>query len=65
MVASHTLDNGSAAHSCSTLLAELSTIARNTRRTPQTDDHASTFNITTILNPKQKRALDLIQAIQM
>ena len=64
-VASHTLDDGSAAHSWSTLLAELSTIARNTCRTPQTDDHASTFNITTTPNPKQKRTLDLIQAIQM
>ncbi len=64
-IASHTLADGSAAHSWSTLLAELSTIARNTCRTPQTDDNASTFNITTTPNPKQKRALDLIQAIQM
>ena len=64
-IASHTLDDGSATHSWSTLLAELSTIARNTCRTPQTDDNASTFNITTTPNPKQKRALDLIQAIQM
>ena len=64
-VASHTLDDGSAAHSWSTLLAELSTIARNTCRTPQTDDNAPTFNITTTPNPKQKRALDLIQTIKM
>ena len=64
-VASHTLDDGSAAHNWSTLLAELSTIARNTCRTPQTADNASTFNITTTPSPKQKRALDLIQAIQM
>ena len=64
-IASHTLDDGSAAHSWPTLLAELSTIARNTCRTPQAEDNAATFNITTTPTPKQKRALDLIQAIQM
>ncbi len=33
-VASHTLDDGTPAHSFSTLLAELATIVRNTCRTP-------------------------------
>ena len=64
-VASHRRDDGSAAHRWSTLPAELSTIARKPCRTSQSDDNASTFNITTTLNPKQKRALDLLQAIQM
>ena len=64
-VASHTLDDGSAAHSWPTLLAELAAIARNTCRAPQTGDRSPTFNITTTPNPKQKRALDLMQTIKM
>lgn len=64
-VESLTLDDGSAAHSWPTLLAELSTIARNTCCTPQAGDNASTFEITTTPNSKQERALELIQAIQM
>jgi len=64
-VSSHTLDDGSAAHSWSTLLAELAAIARNTCRAPQAGDSSPTFNITTTPNPKQKRALDLMQTIKM
>ena len=63
--ASLTLDDGTAAHSWSTLLAELATIARNTCRTPKAGDNAPTFEITTTPNPKQKRAFDLIQTIQL
>ena len=64
-VSSHTLDDGSAAHSWPTLLAELAAIARNTCRAPRTGDSLPTFNITTTPNPKQKRALDLLQSIKM
>lgn len=56
----HTLDDGTNTHSFSTLLAELSTIVRNTCRIPQTED-APTFQITTTANPKQQRALQLIR----
>ncbi len=64
-VASLTLDDGTAAHSWSTLLAELATIVRNTCRTPKAGDNAPTFEITTTPNPKQTRAFDLIQTIQL
>ena len=64
-VSSHTLDDGSAAHSWPTLLAELAAITRNTCRAPRTGDSSPTFNITTTPNPKQKRALELMQSIKM
>ena len=64
-VESLTLDDGTTVHSWATLLAELATIQRNTCRTPQAGDNAPTFEVTTTPNPKQKRALELIQAIQL
>jgi transposase len=64
-VESLTLDDGTAAHRWPTLLAELATLARNACRTPQAGDNASTFEVTTTPNSKQKRALELIQAIQL
>jgi hypothetical protein len=60
-VAAHTLDDGTAAHSFSTLMAELSTIVRNTCRTPGRE--GPTFNITTTANAKQQRAFELIEQI--
>jgi len=63
--AQHTLDDGTPAHSFATLLTELSTIVRNTCRTPQAGPAAPTFEVVTTPNPKQKRALELIQQIQM
>src|SRR5690606_25900149 len=48
----HTLEDGSPAHSLSTLLAELGTIVRNTCRMPNTA-HPASFLITTTANPKQ------------
>ena len=63
-VQSRTLDDGSPAHSWHTLMAELSTIVRNTCSTPAGGDKAPTFEITTTANPKQKRALDLIATIK-
>ncbi len=62
-VASHTLDDGTPVHSFATLLAELSTIVRNTCRTPNAAPNAPTFNIVTTPNAKQKHALELIQKI--
>ncbi len=62
-VASHTLDDGTPVHSFATLLAELSTIVRNTCRTPNAAANAPTFNIVTTPNAKQKHALELIQKI--
>jgi len=61
----HTLDDGTPAHSFSTLLAELSTIVRNTCCTPEAGQNAPRFAITTLANPKQQRALALIQQMQM
>ena len=63
-VATHTLDNGTPAHSFATLLAELATIVRNTCRTPSAGLDALTFDIVTTANAKQLHALDLIQRIQ-
>lgn len=63
-VARHTLDDGTPAHSFSTLLAELATIVRNTCRAPQAGPEAPTFELTTTPNEKQKRALDLIDQIR-
>jgi hypothetical protein len=63
--ATHTLDDGSPAHSFSTLLAELATIVRNTCRTPQAGSEAPTFEVLTTPNSKQKRALELIQQIRL
>jgi transposase len=56
----HTLEDGTPAHSFGTLLAELGTIVRNTCRMPQTE-HAPTFQITTTANAKQQRAFELIR----
>ena len=64
-VASKRLDDDTPAHSFATLLAELATIVRNTCRTPSAGNDAPTFDVTTIPNPKQKRALELLQQIQL
>ena len=64
-VASHTLDDGTPAHSFSTLLAELATIVRNTCRTPNAAADMPTFDLLTTPNPKQQRAFELIQKIRV
>lgn len=56
----HTLEDGTPAHSFGTLLAELGTVVRNTCRIPQTAQ-ASTFQVTTTTNPKQQRAFELLR----
>jgi transposase len=60
----HTLDDGTPAHSWSTLMAELRTIVRNTCRVPSAGPEAPTFDIVTTPNAKQRRALELIQQIK-
>ena len=64
-VTSKLLDDDTPAHSFGTLMAELATIVRNTCRTPQAGPDAPTFEVTTIPNLKQKRALELLQQIQL
>jgi hypothetical protein len=61
-VATHTLDDGSSAHSFRTLLQDLSTIVRNTCQ-PSGARAPSTFQMTTMSNPTQQRALQLLQSI--
>lgn len=63
--ARHTLDDGNPAHSFSTLMAELSTIVRNTCRTPHAGPDAPTFEVLTTSNSKQQRAFDLLQKIRL
>ncbi|MBM4198016.1 MAG: IS1634 family transposase [Gammaproteobacteria bacterium] len=64
-VSRHTLDDGTPAHSFATMLAELATIVRNTCRTPDAGPHAPTFDVLTSPSPKQARAIELLQQIQM
>lgn len=63
----HTLDDETPAHSFATLLAELSTIVRNTCRTPGKEEEAgtSTFDVLTTPNAKQRHALELLQSIRV
>jgi transposase len=64
-VARHKLDDGTPAHSFSTLLAELATIVRNTCRTPHAGPDTPTFEVLTTPNAKQQRALELIEQIRL
>jgi transposase len=64
-VASHTLEDGTPAHSFATLLAELATIVRNTCRTPQAGPETPTFEVLTTPNAKQQRAFELLQQIRL
>ncbi len=62
---SRTLDDGTPAHSFSTLLADLAGIVRNTCRTPQAAPNAPTFQVVTTPTAKQHQALELLQKIQL
>jgi transposase len=64
-VASLTLDDDTPAHSFSTLMAELSTIVRNTCRTQDAGDNTPTFTLLTTPNAKQHRALGLLENIHL
>ena len=61
---SHTLMDGTPAHSWHSLLVDLSTIVRNACRTPGAPADAPTFEITTTASTTQKRALELIDQIK-
>ena len=61
----HVLPSGRPAHSWHTLMHELSTLVRNTCRTPGADSLAPTFQVTTQANPTQQKALDLVNAISL
>ena len=63
--ATHRLEDGSPAHSFRTLLEELTSVVRNTCRTPTGDSDTSTFQIVTTPNPTQQRALQLLNTITM
>jgi hypothetical protein len=62
-VATRKLKDGSLVHSFRTLLAELSTIVRNTCEARVGQRSGSTFQMTTTPNPTQHRALQLLQQI--
>jgi len=63
-VARHRIDDGSPAHSFSTLMAELGSVVRNTCRTPAAGPEAPRFDVLTTPNPTQRHALDLIKQIR-
>jgi transposase len=64
--ASHALDDGTPAHSFSTLLADLAGIVRNTCRTPhQAAPDAPTFQLVTSPTAKQHQAFELLRTIQL
>jgi transposase len=63
-VTSRKVDDGTPAHSFSTLIAELAAIVRNTCRTPSAGPNAPTFDILTTPNATQRHALDLIKQIR-
>ncbi len=60
--AAHQLPDGTPAHSLRTLLAELSTLVRNTCRPT---DHPATFDILTTPTALQRRAFDLVEHITL
>jgi transposase len=64
-IACRILDDGTPVHSFSTLLAELSTIVRNTCRTRNAGADAPTFELLTTPNSKQQRAFELVQKIRV
>jgi len=64
-VLARVLDDGTQAHSFQTLLAELTTIVRNTCRRKGGTKDEPTFSVTTTPNAKQQRALDLASAIRV
>jgi transposase len=63
--ATHTLDDGTPAHSFSTLLADLAGIVRNTCRAPTAAPDAPTFQLVTTPTAKQLQAFQLLQKIQL
>ena len=63
--ASHSLPNGSPAHSFATLMADLATITRNTCRAPHAGQDVPPFDVITTVGPTQQRAFTLIENIKL
>src|SRR3990172_3665215 len=59
------IDDDTVAHSFRTLLTELGGIVRNTCRRPGAESFEPTFRMTTTPNPKQARALALLETIRV
>jgi len=59
------LENGSPVHSFQTLLESLTTIVRDTCRRKGASPNERCFTMTTIPNPEQQRALDLLDTITL
>jgi len=59
------LDDETPVHSFATLIADLGSIVRNTCHAPNAKPGDPTFAVTTNPSPQQKRALDLLQTIQL
>ena len=64
-VATQRLEDGAQVHSFRTLLEELGSIVRNTCRRPGAEPSEPTFRITTTPNPRQARALALLDTIRV
>lgn len=64
-IAERRLHDATPVHSFSTLIAELATVVRNTCRTPNAGVDAPSFHITTTANTAQRRALELIEQMQV
>ena len=64
-VARHALDDGTPVHDFATLLDVLATIVRNTCRAPNAGPDGATFTILTTPTVHQRRALDLLQQIEL
>ena len=64
-VATHTLEDGTPAHSFRTLLEEMACIVRNICHRVGADPSEPTFLMTTTPNPRQARALALLDAIRV
>ncbi len=64
-VATKRLDDDTVAHSFRTMMTELSGIVRNTCWFPSADPSEPTFLMTTTPNPRQARALALLDAIRV
>ena len=62
---SHALQDGTPVHDFASLLGALATLVRNTCRTPNAGPDAATFTILTTPNAHQRRALDLLQRIEL
>jgi transposase len=64
-IARRQIEDGTPVHSFQTLLEDLSTIVRNTCRTPGAAQPEPTFEVVTTANAQQRRALDLIAQIRL